>query len=132
VDEVTLAGEYEMPMPMSLLSIFGRKHFWNDYLFQDDSGGDYPELDQCRIPFDLSTRYGLVLGLDDLLCQSILSLRHPDAGHPVQIAWDDQAHWHPHVLRWDELDVIAVAWRLESPASLIQDCPFFSSNVSHP
>jgi hypothetical protein len=27
-------------------------------------------------------------------------------GTAVEIAWDDLAHWHPHVLRWVELDAI--------------------------
>jgi hypothetical protein len=45
---------------------------------------------------------------------SRVSLSVEDAGgEPIELAWDDLAHWHPEALRWDELDAIAraVAWR---------------------
>src|SRR5262249_45703522 len=33
--------------------------------------------------------------------------------HGEQIAWDDQAHWHPHVLRWEELGIISRATEIQ-------------------
>src|SRR5262249_16169960 len=35
---------------------------------------------------------------------------------PEQIAWDDQAHWHPHVLRWEELDLVGRCSALADPS----------------
>jgi hypothetical protein len=102
---------------MSLLSTVGRKHFWTDYLFvlEGDSSQEYPELDRCRIQFEISTQYGLVLQIDERLSEATLFLKHPDARKPVQIAWDDQAHWHPHVLRWDELESICRGLAMREP-----------------
>jgi hypothetical protein len=56
-----------------------------------------------------------VLELDQYLASFNLNLRHPGAAEPVQVAWDDQAHWHPHVLRWEELDLIGRCVALTDP-----------------
>jgi hypothetical protein len=80
--------------------------FWTDYLFLSESGEQYSEFDGLQLRFDVSSRFGLTLDFNQALSGVTLSLHHPEADEPVQIAWDDQAHWHPHVLRWDELDAV--------------------------
>jgi hypothetical protein len=46
--------------------------------------------------------------LDEFLASFELDFLAPD-GEAVNIAWDDQAHWHPHVLRWEELETVGRA-----------------------
>ena len=71
--------------------------------------------------------YGLSLKFNELLSYISLDLSYSgsrsspeyDASleKPVEIAWDDQAHWHPHLLRWQELELICrcAALRNENP-----------------
>lgn len=57
------------------------------------------------IQFDVSPTAGLILDL----AEPTLFFRHAGLEQPVQLGWDDEAHWHPHVLRWAELDAICRA-----------------------
>ena len=42
-------------------------------------------------------------------------MRHPSLPEAAEVGWDDQAHWHPHVLRWEELDLLARCAALDDP-----------------
>jgi hypothetical protein len=95
-----------MPLPSSMQSVVRQRRFWTDFLFETEPDAEYAELVGCRIRFDVSRDYGLVLDLDELLGRVVLLLRQTGMQDPVEIAWDDQAHWHPHVLRWEELVAI--------------------------
>jgi hypothetical protein len=110
-----------MPLPVPLRSLVQDRRFWTDYFWEEDSeldaivAGRYRDLRDCRVDFPVSDHYGLVLDMDEELSYFSLSLRSPEASDPVEIAWDDQAHWHPHVLRWEELDLVGRCVALGDP-----------------
>jgi hypothetical protein len=103
-----------MSVPPALLSLAQKPRFWTDFFWdtepdydwQDDEASPYPQLKHCHIELYVSRQYRLTLALDEDLSYFSLQLRHSGNKKPVEIAWDDQAHWHPHVLKWEELDLI--------------------------
>jgi hypothetical protein len=112
-----------------IVAVAGREQFWMDYFWQTSSDNKYPELLNsttdgnrrmdgsrgktheprwaacCRLDFPVSENGGLVLELNQSLGCFLLDLLQPD-GERIRVAWDDQAQWHPYVLRWRELDLI--------------------------
>jgi hypothetical protein len=52
--------------------------------------------------------FSLMISIDPLLSYLPLTFHAPEV-YDVRIAHDDQAHWHPFVLRWEELEVISRA-----------------------
>jgi hypothetical protein len=95
-----------MPLPHPLRSLARTRRFWTDFFWETDSGSNaYPELAGCTIELPLASGYGLSLSLDAGLCYFSLGFFSPET-ETIEIAWDDQAHWHPHVLRWQELELI--------------------------
>lgn len=122
----------------------GRADFWPRYLFEDDPdlderedeeeeeeddereddegthGGGAPEdgeaaAPQYRAEFGLPGDHGLVLELDLDDEYHSLGLLVPGGEEPVELGWDDQAHFHPHALRWSELELLARAFALHDP-----------------
>lgn len=99
--------------------------FWSQYYFLSHPGveyegiGNYDEivppndlyqtpgftLKHCRLPFPVTGRRGVLLDFTCSLDYFSLDLL-PGDGTQVELGWDDEAHWHPHVLRWDELELI--------------------------
>ncbi len=92
-------------LPPVLIPLLQRRDFWLRF-FWDRDDHEYPELEGCEVVVPLGDEAALVLDLDELLAYFSLSLRHPSLPEPVELGWDDQAHWHPHVLRWEELDLL--------------------------
>src|SRR5262245_39038856 len=93
-----------------------KKRFWTDYLYlteaEDEDEDDPPEWD---VVFDVGARVGLLLSIE-YGGEVTLFLRDAwVAVEPVQIAWDDEAHWHPHVFRWVELDNVCKRIASRSP-----------------
>jgi hypothetical protein len=81
--------------------------FWTDYLHVTQP--DWPETSSLtwEVPLDLGTPVGLDLVIDYGTSGATLLLHDArEDAVPIEVAWDDQAHWHPHVLRWPELDAI--------------------------
>ena len=99
----------EILIPDALRARARDKRFWTDYLFitEADWASDpaYPDLVGAHVELRLARDLGLVLELDHMGNFS-LCLRRPGRPEPEEIGWDDQAHWHPHVLRWEELDLL--------------------------
>lgn len=93
-------------LPAALTPLIGQPKFWRRFFWDLEDDHEYPELEECEVVLPLVDGGELVLGLDESLSYFSLSLRHPSLPEEVEIAWDDQAHWHPHVLRWEELDLI--------------------------
>lgn len=102
-----------------------RPRFWTDYYFlTQPAEADYADLCSyeqevpphelygtpgfvqkgCRLTFPLGA-CGLALDFNCSLDYFSLEILKAD-GTAVEIGWDDQAGWHPHVLRWEELDAI--------------------------
>ena len=90
------------------LSFLKQREFWTSYL----SGEPLTESPDGDIRFDVSPTAGLVLDL----AEPTLYLRHAGSERPAQLGWDDEAHWHPHVLRWAELDAICRAVAINDPS----------------
>lgn len=95
-----------MILPAALAPLLGKRDFWHRFFWDLEDDHEYPELEECEVALPLVDGGELVLGLDENLVYFSLGLRHPSLPEVVEIAWDDQAHWHPHVLRWEELDLI--------------------------
>jgi hypothetical protein len=99
-----------MPLPSAVLNAARTRRFWSDYCFETEAREkDYPELEDIELEFIVNEDedYGLSLVFSAWLGYFSLKLVTPIDSD--EIAWDDQAHWHPHVLRWEELDLICRA-----------------------
>jgi hypothetical protein len=53
--------------------------------------------------FSVAGEYSLFLRIGE---EINLSLSHRSMPSPIELGWDDQARWHPHALRWEELEAI--------------------------
>jgi hypothetical protein len=104
-----------MPFPQSIRDLAQRPEFWSQYFFET-WGLEFPELEGCRLEFPVGLDHALVLALDAGLYHFGLNLKHAGSAEPTQIAWDDESHWHPHVLRWEELDLVCRCVALADPA----------------
>jgi hypothetical protein len=54
---------------------------------------------------------GMGLRVDISQFVSVCYLIHPSLESPRQLGWDDDAHWHPHVFKWDEIVLLSQAAR---------------------
>ncbi|TDB96034.1 hypothetical protein E1267_41335 [Nonomuraea longispora] len=99
-----------------------RPDFWaacflDEYAY-DVPGGDVDVSDEEYAP-DLVVEYGGGGGYALLVSRTsygvTLKLCHPGAAKPVELGWDDLAHWHPHALRWSEVDLVCRATALADP-----------------
>jgi hypothetical protein len=107
-----------MAFPPALRRLAGTPEFWAGYLFEEDEWhpDKYPELAELRVAFDVCPKYQLTLGLTKDLSYHSLGFVRPRRKKPVQIGWDDQAHWHPNTLRWEELDLFGRCLALADPS----------------
>ncbi len=100
--------------------------FWSDFFFLTHSGQIYEsisnydeivapntfhnspgfEIKCCRVNFPVTDQRGLALDFSCSLEDFSLELTN-GAGKRFRLGWDNLAHWHPHVLRWDELESIS-------------------------
>lgn len=110
-----------MPLPIALASLARDEAFWSRWYWQQE-GAAYAELEGSEGIVPLGGRHSLALRLDaKLACPSLWLVSHGAAD--VKIAWDDQAHWHPDVLRWEEVETIArcgvIADRIPHPGLVV-------------
>lgn len=89
-----------------LASLIGDARFWTDAYFvtAPEDVDAYADLE------DVSFRIGehvLTHSFGGLYEFSLGLARCNEA--PVEIAFDDQAHWHPHLFRWEELEAVCAA-----------------------
>lgn len=103
-----------MSLPQAILNLSRRPEFWRQFFFEGGND-EFPELEGCGLAFPVGADYTLFLSFDPALSYFGLDLKYPGNAEPTQIAWDDQAHWHPHVLRWEELDLICRCVSLTEP-----------------
>jgi hypothetical protein len=104
-----------MPLPAELQKRLDSPEFWRAYLFEA-AGLDEDENDEIVVEIPVGGGYALVLDIDGSFDMVDLGMRTPDSDEILEIGWDDQAHWHPDTLRWDELDLIARAAAVLDPA----------------
>lgn len=103
-----------MPLPHPLAALLASSAFWRCFFWEDEAqppGEDEALVDVADfvVPLRIEANLGLDLGVSASCGYISLSLVHPDLASPVEIAWDDTAHWHPHVMRWAELDELCRA-----------------------
>lgn len=107
-----------MPLPDALTTRMTETDFWSAYLFEDDAPDLFDEdkdEESYQVEFGLGDGFALTLDLA-LAYECIdLALTAPGLAEPAQLGWDDQAHFHPHVMRWTELDLLARASALHDP-----------------
>ncbi|GAA4988352.1 hypothetical protein [Kitasatospora paranensis] len=117
-----------MPLPDPLTARMAQPDFWPLYAFDDDAAGadefsdasaqeedEEDEEDTHRAEFGLGGGLALVLDIDLTGRAHDLALRAPGLPEPVQLGWDDEAHFQPHVMRWAELELLARAVALHDP-----------------
>ncbi|PWU18244.1 MAG: hypothetical protein C5B50_09605 [Verrucomicrobia bacterium] len=67
----------------------------------------------CRLELPLE-KHWLRLQFDPQ-CESINLSLGARSGKCIELGWDDQAHWHPHVLRCEELDLFCRCIAVKDP-----------------
>jgi hypothetical protein len=94
----------------SMISLFQRASFWADYFWlrqAETTCNEKHEQPPARldnpIVFPFPADYSLIL---DIASEINLSLFHPSVRSPIELGWDDEAHWHPFALRWEELETL--------------------------
>ncbi len=87
--------------------------------FQDEYACEVPgvevaeEYDDHLAEHDVGGGYALAVECGDAI--ATVGLSYPGAAQAVELGWDDLAHWHPHALRWSELDLVCRATALADP-----------------
>ncbi|MGV9386139.1 hypothetical protein ACWDRB_60765 [Nonomuraea sp. NPDC003707] len=107
-----------MPLDDALTARMADSGFWAAYLFEDDAAEpefDEEDAESFSAEFQVAEGLGLVLELDVATGYFDLALTAPELPEPVTVGWDDQAHFHPHTMRWSELDLLARAVALRDP-----------------
>ncbi|MFI8183338.1 hypothetical protein OG539_02410 [Actinacidiphila glaucinigra] len=108
-----------MPLDDALKARMAEPDFWPVYLFDDDAPDVYEEDADEQETFVTRFRLGealaLVLDLTPGLEYVELALEAPGLPEPTTVGWDDQAHFHPHVMPWRELDLLCRAVALGDP-----------------
>ncbi|MFE3515066.1 hypothetical protein [Streptomyces sp. NPDC059166] len=108
-----------MPLDDALAARMAEPDFWPVYLFDDDAPDVYDEdvddQESHVARFPLGGGFALVLDLTLGLEYVGLALAAPGIPEPVTVGWDDQAHFHPHVMPWPELDLLCRVVALHDP-----------------
>jgi len=109
-----------MRFPAELQRHLFEPSFWAAFFFEPQSpkGPDddrWENVNELKVEFGLGGGYGLELDLNLGYQYYGLGVLTPAQGSPACVGWDDQAHFHPHVFRWDELDQICRAVALAEP-----------------
>lgn len=101
-----------MPLPSGLQQLVGTARFWSDYFGDEVFGETVAALpDEPALELHLSPRHALRVGYafpvggEHYLAATSLKLRRTDTGRDMLLGWHD-AHHFPHVLRWEEADLI--------------------------
>lgn len=103
-----------MPLPEPLKPLIQTRRFWTDFFritHQDIDTDTYNELQDCTIDFLLGdTGHGLSISLQSYISEISLSfISSSPKTKKLVIAYDDEAHWFPHALRWEEVNLICDA-----------------------
>ncbi|MGV9770770.1 hypothetical protein [Streptosporangium sp. NPDC003464] len=105
-----------MPLDDELTARMADPDFWGAYLFEDDAPeSDLDDEESFTADFQVGEGLALVLDLDVVTGYFDLALVAPELAEPITVGWDDQAHPHPHAMRWSELDLLARALAVHDP-----------------
>ena len=94
----------ENTLPLPLIDAMERPAWWSAHLFLDDAAldGAVDELSPT-VAFALPGGGRLLLTVTSFSSELAFALAGED---PVSVAWDDEAHWHPALLRWVEFEAV--------------------------
>lgn len=99
----------------TILHLAATDDFWRDYLWEDESSDrEYPTLEKFTLAWAVCSGYRLSLEMSGLHYFS-LGFTHPKQKKAIELGFDDQAHWHPNCLRWEELDLFGRLIALQDP-----------------
>src|SRR5262245_32117972 len=99
-------------MSHDLVARLALAEFWNEYLFVDERAAQ--EWEPWQLTVSIPAGPPLQLSAAD----GYISLALMLGSGPKEVAWDDLAHWHPHLLRWSEL--LGIVHRFASAVPAIQ------------
>jgi hypothetical protein len=112
-------------------NVFSSKEFWYEYFDAEEDYQGYffryfnidedtywdgdkiyvivlelslPQNYKFRLDFSINTAYDTDLTL--ILPDGITNPSNSENPNELDIGWDDRAHWHPDVFRWEELEAI--------------------------
>jgi hypothetical protein len=110
-----------MPLPSRLRELVGTARFWSDYYGDEvfgDSVAGLPEEPFLELPLSrrhaLRVGYSFQVGGERYIAATSLQLRQADTGRDMLLGWHD-AHRFPHVLPWEEADLIGRLWARRDP-----------------
>jgi hypothetical protein len=117
-----------MPLPSRLRQLVGTARFWSDYLGDEVFGEPFsvpPDDRDLELPLSPrhSLRIGYVWGAPDdegSIRAMNLGLRQADSGQDIHLGHYDS----PHVLRWEEADLIGRLQALRDPELPHPEIPF--------
>ncbi|MFF3564715.1 hypothetical protein ACFYXS_32225 [Streptomyces sp. NPDC002574] len=99
-----------MPLDDALAARMADPDFWPRYLFDDDAPDVHDAEDEEAYITRFPTGGGFALVLDLTPAEYVeLAVEAPGLPEPANVGWDDQAHFHPHVMPWRELDLLCRA-----------------------
>jgi hypothetical protein len=120
-----------MPLDWPVRAVAGWRDFWERFFWRDGDGRSSPRLGSVR---DDDRYNGCLLDLPisqrgSFRIEIFLEHTHFDFsldqdGRTEDIAWDSQVHWFPHVLRWEELDLIGKSVMVHDPTLPHPGLPF--------
>ncbi|MFF2481408.1 hypothetical protein [Paenibacillus sp. NPDC058071] len=85
--------------------LFYSKTFWERYYWQVQDDFAYEMFDDHPIRFQLTEHDALLLDPGEDFAYISLIYQHKDEDE-LEIAWDDEAHFHPFVFRFSEYQTI--------------------------
>ncbi|RJX40497.1 hypothetical protein D3P09_00275 [Paenibacillus pinisoli] len=85
--------------------LFYSRTFWDRYHWGLQDDFSYEMLEDNPIHFQLTDDHALLLDPGDDFAYISLSFQD-EAEEEIEIAWDDEAQFHPNVLRWSEYKTI--------------------------
>jgi hypothetical protein len=122
-----------MPLPSGLRQLVRTAQFWSDYLGDEVFGEPAAGLpDDPYLELPLSPQHSLRIGYfwrasqgEDFIEATRLLLRQTERGRDILLGWrEDDGHAHPHVLRWEEADLIGRLQALRDPELPHPGIPF--------
>lgn len=110
---------------MKMKKVFYTKTFWERYFWKLQDEFSYEFLEDNPLCFRLTAHDTLLLDPGEDLSYISLGYQYKNE-EEIEIAWDDEAHFHPFVMRFNELlaivDQIAAVHQIDTwiPALLLR------------
>jgi hypothetical protein len=94
--------EVEPPAPATWPLVMNSRNFWANYFMVEERNWPRdPGAEALEAAVTLPVSEGYSLALDVYNADVDLFLQ-PRSGARLKLGWNDSAHWHPDVFRWDE------------------------------